>query len=114
MNDRPKYRVKLEVTGGNPEYYPDPELQNGIDVDGIVILGYKESEPCEYVVEGVSVMDVAAMLSGKGSHSEIKKLLLQARAIADGLEKGFEISRAQKKREIYDDLYEALKNKAGE
>ena len=105
-----RYIIKAELNphGGNPEYAPDKELQDGIEADGFALLTFKDDNPHCIVVHGVTTLDLAKMFAnGKESTS----IIWQAIAIAEGLNKAAEIAESSEKRNMAKMFAEILKQR---
>ena len=102
-----KYIVKADIMGGgNPEYAPDKELQDGLESDGFLLMTMKDGQPAAVVLMGITTLDLARMLAGGSDDG--RSVIQQAIAIADGLRKAAEIDKEHTKmkhaREIADML----------
>lgn len=107
-----KYIIKTELNpmgGGNPEYAPDKQLQDGIEADGFALLTFKDDRPHCIVVHGVTTLDLARMFANK--EDESGSIIWQAIAIAEGLNKAAEIAKSSEKRNMAKTLAEILKQR---
>ena len=92
-----KYTIKvIPEKECNPDFYPDEELRDGIDVDEYVIIGFKNRKPAFEVVNGLTVRDLADWIRRKERGGQI---IRQACAIAEGEIRAMEIKGEEEDRE---------------
>ena len=91
-----RYRITVNSTGnGNPEFDPDEKLRNGMDVDGFMLLTFRNGEPHGQILMGVSVYELARGLAI--GNTEADSAIRQATVIAEGLRKAEEIEKQDRR-----------------
>lgn len=106
-----KYIIKAQLSpvGGNPDFAPDPQMVNGIEADGFLLMAMKDDRPSVTVIHNVTKMDLARMIAS--DESEAGSVIAQAIAIAEGLNKAAEIAKNDEKKKMARGLAEILKGK---
>lgn len=102
-----RYIIRVNETCGNPEFAPDEKLQNGIDSDGLLLLTMKNGKPQSQVIQGMSTMDLALLLSEE--ETEAGSTIGQAIAIAEGLKKARKIERESRAHRTATEIAEMLR-----
>ncbi len=89
-----KYTIKvIPEKECNPDFYPEEDLQAGIDADQYVIIGFKNREPAFEVINGLTVRNLADWIRRKERGGQI---IRQACAIAEGEIRTMEIKDEDK------------------
>ena len=77
-----RYKIRIEPTEEcNPEYGPDTDLMNGMDVDGFIMIGFKDKKPYFESIMGISVADIKNWIRKRQKGAQ---LMRQGVAIAEG------------------------------
>ena len=107
-----KYIIKAQLSpvgGGNPDFAPDPQMVNGIEADGFLLMAMKDDRPSVVTIYGMTTLDLARMLAG--DKSEAGSMIRQAIAIAEGLNKAAEIAKEESKTKMAREIAEMLRCK---
>lgn len=105
-----KYIIKAQLSpvgGGNPDFAPDPQMVNGIEADGFLLMAMKDDRPSVVTIYGMTTLDLARMLAG--DKSEAGSVIRQAIAIAEGLLKAEEIKKTEDRNTMARSLAEMLR-----
>lgn len=97
MKDINEKKYVITVQPGdscNPEFAPDKEMMEGIEVDGFVLIGFKDRKPCFESIMGISTSDMSKWVRGKERGAQ---LMRAACAIAEGEIRAKEILEEDKK-----------------
>lgn len=85
-----KYICKVLPTGKcNEDFAPDKDMIEGIEVDGFILIGFKDRKPMFESMMGVSINDISKWIRSQGPGS---KKLRAACAIAEGEIRALEIT----------------------
>lgn len=91
-----KYTIKvIPEKECNPDFYPEEELQAGVDADEYVIIGFKNRKPVFEVIAGLTVRNLADWIRRKEKGSQI---IRQACAIAEGEIRAMEIYEEEERK----------------
>jgi len=106
-----KYIIKAQLSpvGGNPDFAPSPQMVNGIEADGFLLMAMNEDRPSVVTIHGMSTLDLARMLAG--DKSEAGSVIRQAMAISEGLLKAEEIKKTEDRNTMARNLAEILRSK---
>lgn len=81
----------------NPEYAPDKDLQEGMGIDGYILIGFKNEKPYLESMMGVSVSHISKWIRRK---TQGANNIRKACAIAEGELKAMEIDEEEHAGEI--------------
>ena len=103
-----KYKITIEGTrNNNPEYDPDESLKRGMDVDGFLLLTFKNGNPHSTSLMGCTTLEIARLFAG--DKSEAGSVIRQAMAIAEGILKAEEIKKTEDRNTMARSLAEMLR-----
>ena len=103
-----KYKITIEGTGNNnPEYDPDEVLKRGMDVDGFLLLTFKDGNLHSTSLMGCSTLEIARLFAS--DKSEAGSVIRQAMAIAEGILKAEEIKKTEDRNTMARSLAEMLR-----
>lgn len=89
-----KYTIKvIPEKECNPDFYPEEDLQAGMDADQYVIIGFKNRKPAFEVINGLTVRDLADWITMKERGGQV---IRKACAIAEGEIRAVEIDNEDK------------------
>lgn len=103
-----KYKITIEGTrNNNPEYDPDEVLKRGMDVDGFLLLTFKDGDPHSTSLMGCTTLEIARSIAG--DKSEAGSIIRQAFAIAEGIMKAEEIHKRENSNRMAKELADMLR-----
>ena len=105
-----KYKITIRSNGDiNPEFDLDEALKAGMDVDGFLLLAFKNGAPYATCLMDCSTLEIAEVIAG--DNSEGSSVIRQAAAIAEGLQKAKEIYKKDNMNSVAKELAEMLRAK---
>ena len=105
-----KYKITIRNNGDiNPEFDLDKDLKAGIDVDGFLLLTFRNGEPYATSLMSCTTFEVARAIAD--DMSEGGSAIRQAAAIAEGLQKAKEIYKKDNMNSAAKALAEMLRAK---
>lgn len=77
-----KYICKILPTEKcNEDFFPDEDLRDGVEVDGYMLIGFKDGKPSFETIMGISIDNISKWIRNQ---SKGGKLISAACAIAEG------------------------------
>lgn len=105
-----KYKITIRSNGDiNPEFDLDEALKAGLDVDGFLLLTFKNGEPYAASLMSCTTLEIARAIAG--DMSEGGSAIRQAAAIAEGLQKAREIYKKDNMNRAAKEMAEMLRAK---
>ena len=105
-----KYKITIRSNGDiNPEFDLDEALKAGMDVDGFLLLTFKNGDPYATSLMGCTTFEIARAIAS--DMSEGGSAIRQAAAIAEGLQKAKEIYKKDNMNSVAKELAEMLRAK---
>ena len=95
----------IKVTSNNPEYNVGKKLEDGIEVEGFLLLTIRNGEPHAETIQGMSGMDLTRFFL---TDTEVCSVLRQAAVIADGMRAAKKIKDEDQMRNAVPDLMELI------
>lgn len=90
-----KYTIKvIPEKECNPDFYPEEDLQEGLEADEYVIIGFKDRKPAFEVINGLTVRDLADWIRRKERAGQVIRM---ACAVAEGEIRAMEIGNEDKR-----------------